>query len=292
MKRILLSALLLTLTAPIQAQLPGLKVTQSGVLPELAAIANAVEDPAPSAADIQGNLITAPERVPEGRTFVARIKGDIPWSIKPAETIAIELLDRQGNVVLLVTAAKADITISVSHQVVHPTAEEVAAAPLDDKGKFRDWLASHARDEIYQDSHTVRVASGPDPGPDPPGPDPPPDPDDKPPFPADGLHVLIVFETLDATRLTEDQRLIIQGGDVREFLKATCPVGPDGKTRTFRIYDADADVSSDQQVWKAAMGVDRKSLPWLVVSNGKTGFSGPLDMSPEKFKELIQRYAK
>ena len=117
-----------------------------------------------------------------------------------------------------------------------------------------------------------------------PGPGPGPTPDGKAPFPANGLHVLLVYETKDATKLTADQREILFGAPMREFLKQTA--GPDA----FRIYDADLDTAADAEVWQRAMAVQRQSLPWVAVSNGKTGASVPLTMTAAEFKALVQKH--
>lgn len=133
----------------------------------------------------------------------------------------------------------------------------------------------------------------PDPDPKPPTPDPkPPAPDpkpvDPPPIPAAGLHVLVVFETGKA--LPPGQQSILYGKAVRDYLQANCVVGPDGKTKQFRIYDQDVDASRDSKLWADAMKRPRASVPWVVVSNGKTGFEGPLPENPDKFLELVRKY--
>ncbi len=134
----------------------------------------------------------------------------------------------------------------------------------------------------------VVVVGGVPPGPEPtpPRPDPDdddvdPEPDDGPPFPADQLHVLIIYESADVNRLTADQRAIIMGADVRGALDSAAP-------DRYRIYDQDADLTYVDQVWKDAMAVPRESLPWLVISDGETGYSGPLDMTAAEFRELIR----
>lgn len=104
---------------------------------------------------------------------------------------------------------------------------------------------------------------------------------DDAPFPADGLHVLVVYQDADAKDLTSDQRAIMYGAGVRAFLDSACV--EDG----WRMLDAESDMEHADQVWKDAMSVPRESLPWAVASNGKTGFSGPLTMTPDEFKSLV-----
>lgn len=143
------------------------------------------------------------------------------------------------------------------------------------------------------DEWTVTVGG---PAPQPPGPDPEPepepvDPDDKPPFPADGLHVLMVFETATQNQLPAGQRSILFARSVREFLNGKTAKGPEGSP-AYRIWDADTDVSGAAKVWQDAMAVPRQSLPWLIVNNGRAWYSGPLPADPAAFQELVNKYAE
>jgi hypothetical protein len=161
-------------------------------------------------------------------------------------------------------------------------------------GRYRVLLtgqvATDGLDPFGEATHVVTVGNVPPvpPGPQPPGPTPPgpvpPEPQpDAAPFPADGLHVLIVYETAKVGDLTAEQRAIILGTDVRGALDAAAP-------KRYRIYDQDADLQFVPQVWKDAMAVPRQSLPWLAISNGKTGFSGPLTMTAAEFRKMLEEY--
>lgn len=125
----------------------------------------------------------------------------------------------------------------------------------------------------------------PDPGPSPPDPKPPEPIPDAPPFPADSLHVLVVYETATVAELKAGQRAILYSKAVRDMLDAKC-----GKN--YRFFDKDQDASKDTPAFAAAMRVKRDSIPWVVVSNGKTGFSGPLPQTAGEFETLVGRYAK
>lgn len=136
-----------------------------------------------------------------------------------------------------------------------------------------------------------------DPGITPPGPKPPePTPDPKPPepnpapIPEKGLRVLVVVETNDAAKMPAAQQAVVYSAKVRGELNKLCVLGPDGRTREWRMWDQDTPVGGESKLWQAAMGRKRDSLPWLLVSNGVTGYEGPLPETADKFLELVGRY--
>jgi len=114
------------------------------------------------------------------------------------------------------------------------------------------------------------------------GPRPPPDPP-KPTetaLPLDGkFRVLIVEEKADRSKLTAGQQAAIFGVPVRNWLDGRCAVGPDGKTREYRIFDKDTSVVSDAATWRKAMefvATKKLTIPAIVVNNGRDEFAGPL----------------
>jgi hypothetical protein len=133
----------------------------------------------------------------------------------------------------------------------------------------------------------------PSPGPVPPAPTPvPPGPTPiPPPIPGPGLRVLVVYESGDLSRLPAGQMAALYSKTFRDLLNAKCAVGPDGKTREWRIFDADVDLSGESDTWKAAMSRPRKSLPWIVVSNGTTGHEGPFPATADEAVKLVEKYA-
>lgn len=142
---------------------------------------------------------------------------------------------------------------------------------------------------------TIDVQAGegpipPPPDPKPPGPDPRPDPIVPPPIPGDGLRVLIVYESADLAKYPPAQNAIFFSNKVRTHLDTRCARGPDGKTPEWRQYDQNADLKNDSQLWKDAMARPRKSLPWMIVSNGKTGYEGPLPADVENTIILVDKY--
>lgn len=158
----------------------------------------------------------------------------------------------------------------------------------------------------------VSAGEGPIPPPKPkPDPKPDPKPVDPAPIPEAGLRVMIVYESQDLPKMPPAQSAIIYGAKVREYLNANCVVGPDGKTREYRFWDADVDASGESKLWQGAFkrsktkiaewepikDADGKvigpssALPWLLISNpGKGGFEGPLPADVDAFLSLVKTY--
>ena len=126
--------------------------------------------------------------------------------------------------------------------------------------------------------------------PTPPVPPTPPAPPEPAPIPAEGFRVLTVVETGELSKLAGGQHAALYSKEVRDYLNSRCVVGPDGKTKEWRIWDQHADPSAEQAHWREAMKRPRQSLPWVLVSDGKRGYEGPLPATPEAFLELLKRY--
>jgi hypothetical protein len=134
----------------------------------------------------------------------------------------------------------------------------------------------------------------------PPGPAPQPPPQPVPPtpivtpapIPAAGLYVLIVEETAVRGELPAGQRAIILGtgaGSVREYLSTHCAKDAKGRPE-YRVLDTDDDLARDSKVWRDVWARPRGELPWLVCSNGRTGFEGPLPPTVAECLALLRKY--
>lgn len=153
---------------------------------------------------------------------------------------------------------------------------------------------------VIKDRGVIDVAVGKVPGPTPPGPDPdpkPPDPKppepqpkDDAPFAAPGLAVLIVYESAELAKLPRGQQNCLYAKSVRDALRSACFKDDGNKNGAWRVWDKDDDPKDESKMWQDAMKVERKSVPWVVISNGKTGYSGPLPDAPEKMIDLIEKY--
>lgn len=111
------------------------------------------------------------------------------------------------------------------------------------------------------------------------------------PIPADGFRVLIVYETSTVSLLPRGQQNILSSPVVRNYLNTHCVRGPDGWTPEWRQYDQDTIFPTTcTEVWCKAMARKRDAVPWVVISDGKTGFEGPLPGSVDEMMTLLKKY--
>lgn len=246
---------------------------------------------------VEGDIISAPDKVDPGGFFWVDIKGDVPYTITPKpEKLSEYPPDVNGLRLLLIREAKAPgYTISVSYRITHPTKEEIAKAReyKGDQAVYEKYISEHSEDEVYQDSKKVEVGKAPNPPPDPDDPD--VDPDKEPPIPLPGLRVLIIEEQAERNKLPEGQRQILYSTAFRnDYLDKVCTDGIEVPSKKeWRIFDKDEKyeaVAKDGERWAKAMNRPRQSVPWIIVSNGKTGYEGPLPANPQEAMALIDKY--
>lgn len=102
---------------------------------------------------------------------------------------------------------------------------------------------------------------------------------------------MIVVDTNEMSKMPAAQQLALSSGDVRSYLNATCPLGPDGKTHEWRIWDKSVNASNESALWQAALKrAEGKPTPWIVVSNGTTGYEGALPANAADLLTLLKKY--
>ena len=109
-----------------------------------------------------------------------------------------------------------------------------------------------------------------------------------PPFACNGLHVLIVEESSLRKDLPAGQYEIIMSKaptGVIEWMNIHNAKATSGVPE-WRNLDQDDKTDLDDKWVQDAMAVPRESVPWVVASNGRTGFSIPLPKTPA---ELIAK---
>jgi hypothetical protein len=205
---------------------------------------------------------------------------------KPTDLPKIELtalppkIQAGGSATLVIVSPNAE-TVTVDHGVgaVKPI-DAVRVTPT----KTIEYTATATNKQGAAVAKTTLVVGD--------GPVPPPDPVDPPPLPVTGLHVCILEETADRAKLPATTREVLLGtgpGSVRDWLTKNCAKDAVGRPQ-FRVLDASAEPTKDDQVWRDAWKRPRQGLPWIVIGNSKTGFEGPLPGTPAEVIELLRKY--
>lgn len=123
------------------------------------------------------------------------------------------------------------------------------------------------------------VGSAPTPGPTPPTPDPPqPVPDA--PIDAPGMHILVVYESAEVDKMPAAQKSMLYSTNTRSYLNSVA-------TDKWRVLDQHTNYTDPSNIWAKALKRPRTSLPWIIISNGTTGYEGPLPESFDALKGLI-----
>jgi hypothetical protein len=111
------------------------------------------------------------------------------------------------------------------------------------------------------------------------------------PIPDAGLRVFIFEETADRDKLQPGQReaLLADGpGSVRDYARTHCV--KIGNQPEFRLIDKDQDLTRDTVAVQLAGKLPRTSLPWLIVSNGKSGQSIPLPATAAETLAILKKF--
>ena len=128
-----------------------------------------------------------------------------------------------------------------------------------------------------------------------PAPAPVPTPTPVPPAPSpapiagDGLRVLVVYDDAVSSALPPETLSQLTDTNIRLYLQQHCAKTTDG-TPEFRFLTTRTDATKLAANWQAAFKRPRTTLPWLVISNGKTGYEGPLGKTAADTLKLIQQY--
>ena len=104
------------------------------------------------------------------------------------------------------------------------------------------------------------------------------------PFPTDKLSVLIVEETADRIALAKNHPKKLNAITSARLHNLIKDHGGD-----FALVDPDSDLSKEEAWVTEAMKVKRGKLPWVVVSNGKTGASQEV-VDLDSLLKLIEKH--
>lgn len=107
-----------------------------------------------------------------------------------------------------------------------------------------------------------------------------------------GLRVLVLEESANRKPVT---MMVLRNPEVESYLNGKCVKGPDGKTPEWRVLDKDdGQLPRLSKLWQDAHARAKKdagdNLPWLIVSNGRTGASLPFPATKEGMLTTLRKY--
>jgi hypothetical protein len=109
------------------------------------------------------------------------------------------------------------------------------------------------------------------------------------PIPVAGFRVLILYGAKDEESYPPAQQAILYDSSIRSYLNAKCIKGIAG-TPERRIWDAGVDASAESKLWQDALKREHKTLPWIIISDGKTGYEGALPKTVDETLTLLRKY--
>lgn len=103
------------------------------------------------------------------------------------------------------------------------------------------------------------------------------------------ISVLIVDETADYGKPEyRDYLNVLNSSAVVDYLNGHC--AKVNGSPEWRHWDKDTDVSNELPKWQDAMKLERKSLPWLYVTNGGSSWGGPLPKTVDETLALLAKW--
>lgn len=138
--------------------------------------------------------------------------------------------------------------------------------------------------KVERTQFAFTVTGPPSPPPGPPNPPDPPKPLGK------GLHVLILYESADITKMPPQQQGVLYGKAVKDWLNQNC--SPWSTIKDWGIFDKDVDLSAYSPTLNALKNRPRASVPWVVIAaDGPTVlYEGPLPADATSMLKLLEKY--
>lgn len=210
------------------------------------------------------------------------------------ETIKDErIVDKDGKVVGFKLNSDRDLSdenntlVKIFSETCEPTKVSTGVYTVTKQGTHTIKAIVLAQNPLSWDEtvFTITVGKpGPTPEPEPPTPN-PPTPGEAP-IEGEGFRVLFIAET--GEQLPPAVEDSFYSKLITDYLNANCiKVGDQPE---FRRFDPDTQFTDPQHRFAKAMARPRTSLPWLIISNGKSGYEGPFPTTVEATLALLKQY--
>jgi hypothetical protein len=116
------------------------------------------------------------------------------------------------------------------------------------------------------------------------------EPENKPPIDLPGLRVMMVVESSKLPTYNRQQVDVLFSEKTAMYLNRRCVLGTDGVPE-WRVMDPDTEFPENcDLVWCKTLKRPMESLPWIIISNGKTGYEGPLPKTTDELIKLVDKY--
>jgi hypothetical protein len=262
MRRLMLAVLLLIPSLAFADLSVSVKKAKSSVVTETTTIANVISQTTTEDGDAIGEAVVTP-----GTPSTTKTSVDKPVAVLIVKT------DRPVG----------ELLIRAKSKTCKPVQIEPGIYTVSEAGSHEVEFMAIGQNPLSWDEATVVVAVSPGPGPTPPGPGPSPTPGIAP-IEGDGLRVLFVAET--GERMPQSIEASFYSTEVAAYLNANC--AKVGGQPDFRRVDPDTQFTDPGHRFAKALARPRASLPWLIISNGTSGYEGPFPATPAETLALIK----
>lgn len=100
---------------------------------------------------------------------------------------------------------------------------------------------------------------------------------------------MVVYDSTKLSTMPKDQQTVLFSTELRNWMNENCVKDANGAAE-WRIYPQVTNVTESDVVWQEAMKRPRTTVPWILISNGKTGFEGPLPGTLKDTADLLKKY--
>ena len=208
------------------------------------------------------------------------------------ETIKDEhIVDKDGKVVGFKLNSDRDLSdenntlVKISSETCEPAKVSTGIYTITKPGSHTIKAIVLAQNPLSWDEKVFTLTIGkPEPGPEPEPPT-PPTPGEAP-IEGEGFRVLFIAET--GEQLPPAVADSFYSKLITDYLNTNC-IKAEGQPE-FRRFDPDTRFTNPQHRFAKAMARPRTSLPWLIISNGKSGYEGPFPTTVEATLALLKQY--
>lgn len=211
--------------------------------------------------------------------------GEAVKTERPAITVTTRAEKAAAVVFLQTERPIGDLLIRIKSKTCKPTLIEPGVYSITEAGRHELDVMAIGQNPLSWDDASLVVEVGTGPSPDP-NPVPIPPTPGVAPIEGPGLRVLFVSES--GEQMPRDVEASFYSPEIAAFLNANC-IKVDGNP-DFRRVDPDTQFTDPNHRFAKALARPRASLPWLIISNGASGYEGPFPKTVAETLTLIRSF--